>query len=71
MGGPIADGQVTGTYPNLALDGPDDVSRGGRLLPTTSVDDFLLNSFSGSAFQHLTLLSKFQLTMAKGPMSSN
>ena len=56
MGGPIADGQVTGTYPNLALDRPDDVSRGGRLLPTTSVDDFLMNSFSGSAFQQMISL---------------
>lgn len=40
MGGPVAGGQVTGNYPNLALDGPDDVGRGGRLLPTTSVDEF-------------------------------
>ena len=40
MGGPIAGGQVTGTYPDLALDGPDDVGRGGRLLPSTSVDEF-------------------------------
>lgn len=40
FGGPVAGGQVAGTYPNLALDGPDDVGRGGRLLPTTSVDEF-------------------------------
>lgn len=39
MGGPITGGQVTGTYPDLSLDGPDDVGRGGRLLPTTSVDE--------------------------------
>ncbi len=39
MGGPVAGGQVTGTYPNLALGGPDDVGRGGRVLPTTSVDE--------------------------------
>ncbi|MGJ8723805.1 MAG: DUF1501 domain-containing protein [Roseibacillus sp.] len=40
MGGPVAGGQVTGDYPSLALDGPNDVGRGGRLLPTTSVDEF-------------------------------
>ena len=40
MGGPVAGGQVTGDYPSLAIDGPDDIGRGGRLLPTTSVDEF-------------------------------
>lgn len=38
MGGPIRGGQVLGRYPNLAFDSPDDVGRGGRILPTTSVD---------------------------------
>ena len=40
MGGPVDGGQVTGNYPSLAIDGPDDIGRGGRLLPTTSVDEF-------------------------------
>jgi uncharacterized protein (DUF1501 family) len=38
MGGPVDGGKIFGTYPNLALDGPDDVGYGGRLLPTTAVD---------------------------------
>ena len=38
MGGPVDGGKIFGTYPNLALDGPDDVGYGGRLLPTTSAD---------------------------------
>jgi uncharacterized protein (DUF1501 family) len=38
MGGPVAGGQVLGRYPSLAFDSPDDVGRGGRILPTTSVD---------------------------------
>lgn len=38
MGGPIRGGQVLGQYPSLAFDSPDDVGRGGRILPTTSVD---------------------------------
>ena len=40
FGGPVDGGQVKGTYPNLALDGPNDIGRGGRLLPSTSVDEF-------------------------------
>ena len=40
MGGPVQGGQVCGTFPNLALDSNDDVGYGGRLLPTTSVDQF-------------------------------
>jgi uncharacterized protein (DUF1501 family) len=38
MGGPVDGGKIFGTYPDLALDGPDDVGYGGRLLPSTSVD---------------------------------
>ncbi|YCM44126.1 DUF1501 domain-containing protein [Verrucomicrobiaceae bacterium 227] len=38
MGGPVAGGQVLGEYPDLALDSPNDIGRGGRILPTTSVD---------------------------------
>lgn len=39
MGGPIAGGRVYGQFPSLALDGPDDIGRGGLLVPTTSVDE--------------------------------
>jgi uncharacterized protein (DUF1501 family) len=39
MGGPIDGGRVIGSFPDLALDGPNDVGRGGRLLPSTSVDE--------------------------------
>ena len=38
MGGPVAGGKVLGEFPDLALDSPDDIGRGGRILPTTSVD---------------------------------
>ena len=40
MGGPVAGGQVLGTFPNLILGGVDDVDRGkeGRFVPGTSTD---------------------------------
>ncbi|MBP9900081.1 MAG: DUF1501 domain-containing protein [Verrucomicrobiota bacterium] len=40
LGGKVDGGKIFGTYPNLALDGPDDVGRGGRLLPSTSADAY-------------------------------
>jgi uncharacterized protein (DUF1501 family) len=39
-GGPIDGGNVFGAFPDLSLNGPDDVGFGGRMLPTTSVDKF-------------------------------
>lgn len=38
FGGPVDGGKIFGTYPDLTLDGPDDVGHGGRLLPSTPVD---------------------------------
>lgn len=40
MGGPVAGGQVVGTFPTLTLGGPDDSDpgKGGRFVPTTSTD---------------------------------
>jgi uncharacterized protein (DUF1501 family) len=52
FGGKVAGGKIFGTYPDLTLDGPDDVGRGGRLLPSTPVDLFfaeLLRWFGVSA----------------------
>ncbi|MDZ8119214.1 DUF1501 domain-containing protein [Pontiella agarivorans] len=40
MGEPVAGGKVYGTFPSLAIDGADDVGKGGRILPSTSVDVF-------------------------------
>lgn len=40
FGAPVAGGKVYGTFPSLALDGPDDVGKGGRILPSLSVDEF-------------------------------
>jgi len=40
MGGPVAGGRVYGQFPSLALDGPNDIGRGGLMVPTLSVDEF-------------------------------
>jgi len=52
FGGKVDGGKIFGTYPGLTLDGPDDVGRGGRLLPSLSVDMYfaeLLRWFGVSA----------------------
>jgi len=38
MGGPVDGGKLFGTFPNLALNGANDVGRGGRFLPSLSAD---------------------------------
>ena len=38
FGGKVDGGKIFGIYPNLTLKGPDDVGRGGRLLPSTAAD---------------------------------
>ncbi len=40
IGGPVQGGKIYGTFPDVTLDSNDDVGYGGRMMPTTSVDQF-------------------------------
>jgi uncharacterized protein (DUF1501 family) len=65
VGGAVKGGQLYGTFPNLAIGGPDDVGNQGIWIPTTSVDQYaasLARWFGVSATEMPTIfpgLSRF------------
>lgn len=40
MGGPVQGGRIYGTFPDQTLESADDTGYGGRMIPTTSVDEW-------------------------------
>ena len=42
FGGPIEPGRVFGRFPDLTLDSGDDIGRGGRILPSSSCDQYFV-----------------------------
>ncbi|HEY8204927.1 MAG TPA: DUF1501 domain-containing protein [Pyrinomonadaceae bacterium] len=65
MGGSVVGGRLFGTYPTLALNGPDDTDSRGRWIPTTAVEQYaatLANWYGLSASDYpavFPLLSHF------------
>jgi len=61
MGGAVKGGDIYGTMPSLAIEGVDDSGRRGRIIPTTSVEQYvqsMLSWYGLDATQIQTVLPK-------------
>ena len=59
MGGAVRGGDFYGTYPTLALSGPDDADSRGRWIPTTSVEQYAATLAAWYGLQSADLTTVF------------
>ncbi|MFK7909273.1 MAG: DUF1501 domain-containing protein [Akkermansiaceae bacterium] len=63
LGMPVDGGKIVGNYASLAINGPDDIGRGGRIFPKVSVDEYfceLLDWFGVSQTNMDTVLPNIE-----------
>lgn len=63
LGQPVDGGKIVGNYASLAINGPDDIGRGGRILPKVSVDEYfceLLDWFGVTQTDMTTVLPNIE-----------
>lgn len=68
-GGPLQGGQIFGTFPSLALGGPDDANTRGTLIPTTSVEQYAatLAAWFGLSAANLASVFPYLTNFASNP----
>ena len=70
LGTPVNGGNIVGNYASLAINGPDDIGRGGRIFPKVSVDEYfceLLDWFGVSQADMGTVLPNIGSFHTLGP----
>ena len=72
FGKSIDGGKLVGNYPSLLIDGPDDIGRGGRILPKVSTDEYfceLLDWFGITQSEMTSILPNIENFITLGPVN--
>jgi uncharacterized protein (DUF1501 family) len=70
IGGPVKGGDAYGTFPNPALQGPDDVGNRGLWLPSTSLDQYAATMASWFGVSDAALVSSVFPNLANWQQAS-